>query len=231
MPIMQTSKDTNGYPENSPFGLLVDFNDSANCADSPISELDFSQFLSPQFAEQSPNFDELFDPDLNNTASHSPFLYPLAPAVGVVPPLLPSNKAPASLADDEVVTLTVKQLNQLIGKNDRKSSANAKRYSCPSCGRAFARRFNMMTHLKTHDKSRYLVILTETGRVLTYAMSVTKPSIGSQINRGTNPFIFVMMINKSGCFLLSNIRLLRHLSLPRFRNVLHPFFEHAHFNT
>jgi ribosomal protein L37AE/L43A len=62
--------------------------------------------------------------------------------------------------EDDTVTLTRKELNDLIKSSDVKTgdASTPRHHPCPNCGRNFTRRFNMMTHLKTHDKSRYVEI-------------------------------------------------------------------------
>jgi predicted RNA-binding Zn-ribbon protein involved in translation (DUF1610 family) len=63
--------------------------------------------------------------------------------------------------EEDTVTLTRKELNDLIktskSSNEKTGAASTPRnHPCPDCGRNFTRRFNMLTHLKTHDKSRYV---------------------------------------------------------------------------
>lgn len=65
--------------------------------------------------------------------------------------------------EEDTVTLTRKELNDLIktskSSNEKTGAASTPRnHPCPDCGRNFTRRFNMLTHLKTHDKSRYVTI-------------------------------------------------------------------------
>jgi hypothetical protein len=57
---------------------------------------------------------------------------------------------------DKAVKVKRKKDTHLIKCSATKSPASNANHSCPQCDRKFTRRFNMMTHLKTHDKSRYV---------------------------------------------------------------------------
>jgi hypothetical protein len=59
--------------------------------------------------------------------------------------------------DGEIVTLMRNELTHLIKTDVKRPTSTPRNHPCPTCGRNFTRRFNMLTHLKTHDKTRYFL--------------------------------------------------------------------------
>lgn len=177
--------------------------------EADIEALGFSALYSP--LEQSPL---LASADLKSPFYPSSLYMPEAAPAADMTTHLPSpaqeqmyplgNTEYESLPNEAVRTVTLEQLNDLAQspspemdyprtRRDRRSSDTERRHACPSCGRSFVRRFNMITHMKTHDKTRYLspcpITLTIVGLVLSYAPCVQRVSIDTRTSIGTSESI------------------------------------------
>ncbi|KAF7731583.1 hypothetical protein EC973_009347 [Apophysomyces ossiformis] len=68
------------------------------------------------------------------------------------------SSASACLHSDEDVKVTSKKRSASCqvdsGRRKRRSSPEERRYQCHVCSRMFSRRYNLSTHIRTHDKNR-----------------------------------------------------------------------------
>jgi hypothetical protein len=74
------------------------------------------------------------------------------------PPPLASLKQEVVVKEEIMSVVTVMtrmERNETIQNSDEKNTISKRRHSCPKCDRMFTRRFNMITHMKTHDTTRY----------------------------------------------------------------------------
>jgi hypothetical protein len=142
----------------------------------PTYDLDFSQFLSPEPNGRWYDFNRVLTSDL--VADIIPTTLDLEQDSAFSPVgawlseyYLPGPTPQAALKQEVVINeekvvkedvasvatvMTRMESIELIQSSDEKNSVSNAIHSCPQCDRKFTRRFNMLTHMKTHDKSRYV---------------------------------------------------------------------------
>jgi hypothetical protein len=152
-------------------------NDLWSAHSQPAFDLDFGQFLSPE----ENKLNGVYDVNALFNSQEQSGLLDLAGDVTFHPldlnPYIYSTTlaSPARVAGDFVnspddawsneyynpavdsflevnVKEVVREEENVISERKEK----VRRHSCPLCDRKFTRHFNMKTHLKTHDKSRYV---------------------------------------------------------------------------
>jgi hypothetical protein len=125
----------------------------------PIYDLDFSQFLSPEL-NVSYDINRVLSAELIADAMSAPLDIEqesvLSPVGAWLCEYYPPPLASLEQEVEVVAVVTRMERNDLIKSAVEKNPISDTIHSCPQCDRKFTRRFNMLTHMKTHDKSRFV---------------------------------------------------------------------------